>query len=345
MKSRARKPGDGRRAAGGNVTMADIGRLAGVSQVTVSRALSAPAKVSPETLERIRDAIRVTGFVPNAVAGALASNKSRLISALVPSVTNIVYASMLHAFSNIMLGHGYQLMLSETGFDPEREEAAISAHLSRRPDALLLTGIHHSAGARRMLLAAGIPVVEVWDITETPIDCCVGFSHGAAGVAAAEFAHAAGYRQAVTVTAGDERAIRRRNAFVDRFRQLSGGDVMGVDFDSTATLGAGRQALVDLLDRGMPRGCLVFCSSDQFAQGILVEARARGLSVPGDLAVIGFGDQEFAAHLDPALTSIRVDRDVLGRVAANALLARFERRADVEAVHDVGFEIIRRASA
>lgn len=345
MKSRVTKSGDGRRASGGNVTMADIGRLAGVSQVTVSRALSAPAKVSPETLERIRDAIRVTGFVPNAVAGALASAKSRLISALVPLVTNIVYASMLQAFSNIMLGHGYQLMLSETGFDPEREEAAISAHLSRRPDAILLTGIHHSAGARRMLLGAGIPVVEVWDVTETPIDCCVGFSHGEAGAAAAEFAHGAGYRHAATVTAGDERAVRRRNGFVDRFRKLSGGEITGVDFDSTATLGAGRQALAELLSRDMPRGCVIFCSSDQFAQGVLVEARARGLAVPGDLAVIGFGDQAFAADLDPALTSIRVDRDVLGRAAAKALLDRFDKRIDVEAIYDVGFEIIRRASA
>lgn len=345
MKSRVKEPETGRRASAGNVTMADIGRLAGVSQVTVSRALSAPAKVSPETLERIREAIKMTGFVPNAVAGALASSKSRLISALVPSVTNIVYASMLHAFSNIMLGHGYQLMLSETGFDPEREEAAIETHLSRRPDAILLTGIHHSAGARRLLLGAGIPVVEVWDVTDTPIDCCVGFSHGEAGSAAAEFAHAAGYRHAATVTAGDERAIRRRNAFVDRFRRLSGGDVMGVDFDSTATLGAGRQALVNLLDRGMKRGSVVFCSSDQFAQGVLVEARARGLAVPGDVAVIGFGDQEYAAHLDPTLTSIRVDRDVLGRAAANAVLDRFNNRADVEAIYNVGFEIIRRASA
>lgn len=287
----------------------------------------------------------MTGFVPNAVAGALASSKSRLISALVPSITNIVYASMLQAFSNIMLGHGYQLMLSETGSDPEREEAAIGTHLSRRPDAILLTGIHHSAGARRLLLSAGIPVVEVWDITDTPIDCCVGFSHTEAGVAAAEFAHAAGYRNAATVTAGDERAIRRRNAFVDRFRQLNGGEVLGVDFDSTATLGAGRQALAELLSQDMPCGTVIFCSSDQFAQGVLVEARARGLAVPGDIAVIGFGDQAFAADLDPALTSIRVDRDVLGRAAAKALLDRFDKRADVEAIYNVGFEIIRRASA
>lgn len=330
---------------GSGVTMAEVGRLAGVSQVTVSRALSAPEKVSPDTLQRIQDAIARTGYVPNAVAGALASNKSNLIAALVPSVTNIVYSSMLHAFSDIMWEHGYQIMLSETGFDPERETRAIAAHLSRRPDALLLTGVHHSANARRMLLNAGIPVVEIWDITDTPIDCCVGFSHFEAGHAAADFAAAAGYKTAVAVTAGDERARRRRDAFATRFGTQTGTQVQTIDFDASATLGLGRQALSQLAERGLEPGTVLFCSSDQFAHGVLIEASARGLSVPGDVAVIGFGDQEFAAVTEPALTSVRIDRQVMGQTAAKALVERFSKSTVVQAVHDVGFQLIRRASA
>lgn len=327
------------------VTMADIGRLAGVSQVTVSRALSSPQKVSPETLQRIEDAIRQTGYVPNALAGALASNKSNLIAALVPSVTNIVYSSMLHAFSDLMWGHGYQIIFSETGFDLDREERAIATHLSRRPDAVLLTGVHHSQAARRMLVNAGIPVVEIWDITDTPIDCCVGFSHVGAGIAAADFAIGAGYRHAATVTAGDERACRRRDAFAGRFAKLSQTEVTAVDFDGSASLGLGRGALARVLQRGLQPGTVLFCSSDQFAQGLLVEAAARGMSIPGDIAIIGFGDQEFAASTEPALTSIRIDRHILGERAANALIERFSGAAGAETVHDVGFELVRRASA
>lgn len=334
-----------RSRASGSVTMADVGRLAGVSQVTVSRALSDPSVVSPETLRRIQAAIRQTGYVPNAVAGALASKKSNLISALVPSVTNIVYASLLHAFSKIMRERGYQLMVAETGFDPAEEEAVIATHLSRRPDAMLLVGVHHTAGARRMLLSADIPVVEVWDITDTPIDCCVGFSQMGAASAAADFAHAKGYAWAATVTAGDERAIRRRDSFIRRFEGLTSTKVGCVDFtDGPATLGRGREALAKLVEAPIaPRG-VVFCSSDQFAQGMLVEARARGLRVPEDIAVMGFGDQEFAAHTDPPLTSVRVDRDQLGRAAADALLARFSQTSPVSTVVDVGFEIIVRGS-
>lgn len=330
---------------GSGVTMAEIGRLAGVSQVTVSRALSSPGKVSPDTLKRIQDAIARTGYVPNAVAGALASNKSNLIGALVPSVTNIVYSSMLHAFSDIMWQHGYQIMLSETGFDPDREERAIAAHLSRRPDAILLTGVHHSANARRMLHNADIPVVEIWDISDTPIDCCVGFSHTEAGQAAADFAVDAGYQHAATITAGDERAVRRRDAFATRYAKRLGGVAQQIDFTASATLGLGREALSRLIEQGLTPGTVLFCSSDQFAHGVLIEAAARGLSVPGDVAVIGFGDQDFAGHTNPALTSIRIDRQTLGQAAANALVARFVDGPKLSPVHNVGFEVIRRGSA
>ncbi|MGV8853328.1 MAG: LacI family DNA-binding transcriptional regulator [Devosia sp.] len=344
MAKRPQDPAHNRRGGGG-VTMADVGRLAGVTQVTVSRALSTPSKVSDDTLQRIQEAIRRTGYVPNAVAGALASNKSNLIAALVPSVTNIVYSSMLHAFSEIMWGHGYQIIFSETGFDLDREEKAIATHLSRRPDAMLLTGVRHSQASRRMLANAGIPVVEIWDITDTPIDCCVGFSHVLAGQAAADFAVEAGYEHAVTVTARDERAVRRRDAFATRFGKRTGTSVQHIDFASSASLGLGREALTRLMEAGLPAKAVMFCSSDQFAQGILIEASARGLSVPRDIAVIGFGDQEFAASTQPALTSVRIDRQILGQVAANALVDRFAASSTVSAVHDVGFEIVSRGSA
>lgn len=337
---RARNPGKG------NVTMTTVGRMAGVSQVTVSRALSDPDKVSPDTLRRIREAIEATGYVPNAVAGALASRRSRLITALVPSITNIVYSSLLHGFADIMRQHGYQIMTSEIGFDPAREQEMITAHLTRRPDGILLTGIHHTPAARRILIGSGIPVVEVWDITETPIDCCVGFSHAEVGRQAAEFAAGAGYAQAASVTAGDIRAQRRRDSFIARFEALSGTRVARIDYGpGTATLGQGRDALAQLIDRDGFTSGVVFCSSDQFAHGILTEATARGLDVPGQIAVIGFGDQVFAERTHPAMTTIRVDRDALGKEAANALLQRFRDGPAGPASIDVGFSLIRRASA
>lgn len=334
-----------RRRSSGAVTMQTVGRMAGVSQVTVSRALSEPSKVSAATLRRIHEAIRVTGFVPNALAGALASQRSMLVSALVPSISNIVYASMIASFNERMRARGYQILLSETGFDPGDEEAFIATHLSRRPDAVLLTGIHHSAQARRMLLAAGIPVVEVWDISTTPIDICVGFSHVEAGRAAADFAVEAGYRRAACVSAGDERARRRQQAFSERFEERSGHVVSAAAFNEPASLANGRSGLSRLLEEQGFEGGVVFCSSDLLAHGVLIEAHARGLSVPGDIGVIGFGDQDYAAHVDPDLTTVRVDREALGAAAAEAILSRFRGEEQPENVINIGFKIIRRRSA
>ena len=326
--------------------MAEVGRLAGVSQVTVSRALSGSARVSPAALERIREAIELTGFVPNAVAGALASRRSRLVAALVPSITNIVYASMVKAFGDGMRTHGYQILLSETGFDPAEEEALIAAHLSRRPDAVMLTGIRHTARARRMLLGAGVPVVEVWDVTDSPIDLCVGFSHVAAARAVADFAADAGHARAGAVSAGDERALRRQNAFARRFAERTGSAVAEVALDGQASLARGREGLARLLDERGFEGGVVFCSSDLLAHGVITEAAARGLAVPGRVAVVGFGDQDFAAHTVPSLTTVRVDREALGLAAARLILDRLDGGSEPEAtIRDVGFEILRRASA
>lgn len=316
--------------------------MAGVSQVTVSRALSDPSKVSPKTLEKIRQAIDATGFVRNAVAGALASRKSRLVSALVPSITNIIYSSMVRALSERLREHGYQILLSETGFSEADEEEAILAHLSRQPDAIFLTGIRHSPQARRLLLGAGIPVVELWDATDNPIDLCVGFDHAGSARAAAEFALERGYRKGATITASDERAKRRRAAFSDRF---AGGTVPDIDVGGPASIVAGREGLARLVDAHDLSGAILFCSSDILAHGAMIEAHARGLRVPEDVAVMGFGDQDFACHLEPALTSVRIDRELLGQTAANTILDRIDgRNSAVPAVTALSFEIIDRAS-
>lgn len=335
----------GKYGAGRAVTMAAVGRIAGVSQVTVSRALSDPSKVSPETLRRIREAVEVTGFVPNALAGALASARSHLISALVPSITNIVYSSMMKTFTEKMRRQGYQILMSETGFDLAEEEALVAAHLSRRPDALLLTGIHHSSQTRKMLLAAQIPVVEVWDITESPIDICVGFNHVEAGRAAADFLVGAGYGRFGSVSAGDERALRRKDAFAAEIRRRTGADVAEVNFAGPASLAHGREALRRLIDEQGFDGGAIFCSSDLLAHGILIEAQTRGLAIPDRLAVMGFGDQDYAAHVVPALSTVRVDRAALGTNAARAVLARLDGGGAVLGIHDLGFEIVQRQSA
>ncbi len=327
----------------GTVTMETVGRIAGVSQVTVSRALNDPKKVSAKTLQRIQDAIELTGYVPNMVAGALASKRSKLIAALVPSITNVIYSDMMQNFIDVIRGSGYHVLMAETGFSQDEEQAVVSTMLSRRPDGILLTGIHHSAGCKRMLLGAGIPVIEVWDITENPLDVCIGFSHIKTGEEMARYAVKKGYDKALIVSAGDERAVRRKDAFAAQFTQLTGNAPIEVLYEAGATIERGRNGLTSGLEKGFKNG-IIMCSSDLLAHGILIEAQVRGLRVPEDMAVLGFGNQDFSPFTLPALTTVQVDRPHLGQQAAEALVARIENRPLPTNTIDIGFEIIERAS-
>lgn len=327
----------------GTVTMETVGRIAGVSQVTVSRALNDPKKVSAKTLQRIQDAIELTGYVPNMVAGALASKRSKLIAALVPSITNVIYSDMMQHFINVIRGSGYHVLMAETGFSQDEEQAVVATMLSRRPDGILLTGIHHSAACKRMLLGAGIPVIEVWDITENPLDVCIGFSHIKTGEEMARYAVRKGYDKALIVSAGDERAIRRKDAFASQFIQLTGNPPIEVLYEAGATIERGRNGLASGLEKGFKNG-IIMCSSDLLAHGILIEAQARGIHIPEDMAVLGFGNQDFSQFTLPALTTVQVDRPQLGQQAAEALVSRIENRPLATNTIDIGFEIIERAS-
>ncbi len=337
-------PARAARKGSGGITLADVAKLAGVSAITISRALNTPDRVSPATLQRVRDAVARTGYVPNLLAGGLASNRSRLVAALIPAIAGSVFLDTIQALTDTLAASGLQLMLGQSGYSGAREDALIDAIVGRRPDGIVLTGIMHSSEGRRRLLASGIPVVETWDLTPTPIDMLVGFSHEKAGAAAASFLHARGSRRPAILTADDHRAGLRRQGFEARLRELGVAGVPAAVVTAPSTLANGRAGLVELL-AGPSRIDAVFCSSDVLAEGVLTQAQAQRLQVPGQLAVVGFGDMGFAAHLHPALTTVRIDGAAIGQQAARFIIERIEGRQPAERIRDIGFSIIERASA
>ncbi|WP_217898820.1 LacI family DNA-binding transcriptional regulator [Puniceibacterium sediminis] len=323
--------------------MSTIARMAGGIQATVSRALNRREIVSPETLERIQQTIEATGYVPNLVAGALASSKSPMVAAVVPSITNIVYSGLIHHFIDLVRAAGYQTILVEAGFSAEEEEALVTSLISRRPDGILLTGVHHTNRCCSQLLSVGLPVVEIWDLTESPIDICVGvFTRRLARLwrtlptaAAMPLPQPRWLAKNAPYAAGTPSAQPSRRWGTRRLCKLI--------VEGPASLERGRAALRVLLERGMQSG-VIFGSSDLLAHGILIEAQARGLSVPADFSVIGFGDQDYATATLPPLTTVRVDRSDLGNRAADALLARINNMAPEQRAIDVGFSIITRGT-
>lgn len=346
--SRAPEPARRARRGAGGVTLHDVARIARVSPITASRALNTPGQVAAATLARVRAAVEKTGYVPNKVAGSLASSRSRLVAGVVPTVVGPVFQDMVQALTDALAAAGYQFMIGQSGYDTSREDDLLEAIIGRRPDGIVLTGIVHSEAGRRRLLASRIPVCETWDLTDAPIDTVVGFSHEKIGAAVAEHLVAVGRKRLAVLTGSDARALRRKAGFVAGARAagLALDPVDGVPtgiVGAPTTAGSGRTGLIDLLAR-QPDVDAVFCSSDLLAVGVLIEARARGLRVPEDLAVVGFGDLALARDFDPPLTTVRIDGAAIGRLAARFIVDRVEGRPVAERVVDVGFSVIRRAS-
>jgi LacI family gluconate utilization system Gnt-I transcriptional repressor len=336
-------PARSSRRSSGSITLVDVARLAGVSAITVSRALNTPDRVSPETLAQVRDAVARTGYVPNLLAGGLASNRSRLVAALVPTIAGSVFLDTVQALTETLADAGYQLMLGQAGYSGAREEALIDAIIGRRPDGIVLIGLLRSAEGRRRLLAAGIPVVETWDLSPTPIDMLVGFSHEKVGASVADCLHAKGYRRPAVVTASDHRASLRCEGFRARMQALGVPQVPVRVTPAPSTLGNGRASAAELIAESL-RPDVIYCSSDVLAQGVLTEAHARGLRVPQDLAVMGFGDLSFAAQLHPALSTVHIDGQAIGQQAARFIVDRAEGRDAGAPIRDIGFALVERGS-
>ena len=342
------QPAKRSRRSSGGFTLRDVARIAGVAPITASRALNTPDAVSAPILARVREAVERTGYVPNMLAGGLASKKSRLVAAVVPTITGSVFLEMVQALTGSLAASGYQLMLGQSGYENSREDALLEAIIGRRPDGVVLTGIMRSEQGRRRLLASGIPVVETWDLTPTPIDMLVGFSHEQIGASVAAFLHKGGRKRVATLSASDERAVRRNKAFSDAALALGMGakgakEVPTCIVPAPTTLGSGRSGLRELLARD-PKIDAVFCSSDMMALGVIMEAQSQGIAVPAQLAVVGLGDQDFSRDVNPALTSVRIDGTTIGSKAAAFIIARSEGKIVADTVCDIGFTIVERDS-
>jgi LacI family gluconate utilization system Gnt-I transcriptional repressor len=336
-----------RRRKHGGLTLRDVAKLAGVAPITASRALNTPEAVSDEILARVREAVERTGYVPNILAGGLASRQTRLVAAVVPTISSPVFLEMIDALTRSLAAAGYHLMLAQSGYENPREDELLEAIIGRRADGVVLTGVLRSPLGRRRLIASGIPVVETWDLTPTPIDMLVGFSHARIGREVAAFLHARGRRRVAAISAGDERARQRMAAFMEAANELGmagpDGEIPVIWVSAPTTVAHGREGLLALL-ASHPGIDAVFCSSDMLAMGVMNEAHAQDIRIPGQLGVIGMGDQYFAQSLYPALTTVRIDGSLIGETAAHFLLERSAGRRVAEPVRDVGFTIIERAT-
>jgi LacI family gluconate utilization system Gnt-I transcriptional repressor len=325
--------------------MQDVARLAGVSVITVSRVLREPEKVAEDTRARVLAAVEAIGYVPNLVARSLKSRRSGIVAAVIPSVTHSIVAEVVRGMTEVLNAEGLHLLLADSGFSPDEEEALVAAFLARRPDAMYLTGTTHTQGTRRMLDAARIPVVETGNLTEAPIDMVVGYSNFDAARAMTRALIASGRRTIGYIgQTGREYIDRVRDRHAGhcaglRDRRLRERDPLQVEVDLSYRGGAA--GLAELLACA-PGLDAVFCTSDVIAIGALFECQRRDIAVPRRIAITGMDDQEIATQCVPALTTIRMPRYEMGRRAAELLCRRLSGAVVRTKRLDLGFDIVRR---
>lgn len=300
-------------------TMLDIARAAGVSPMTVSRAFRNDGSVMEKTRAAVARAAEELGYVFDSTASNLRSQRTGFVAATIPSINNANFADTVRGLTEGVGEVGQQILLGSTGYDIHREEELIEQLLRRRPDAIVVTGGKHTPRARRLLENAAIPVVETWDLPESPIEHVVGFSNAEAVQGLVDHIVASGRRRIAFIGGDADRDTRgadRRAGFVAAMRRHGLDATRLIDAGTPPiSMREGAQAMAGLL-AAMPDTEAVICVSDLSAFGALTECQRRGVDVPGRIAIAGFGDYEIAAICVPALTTINPYPYEIGRRAA-----------------------------
>lgn len=324
-------------------TLDDVAVRAGVSTATVSRFINNPTVVAKATAERIREAIAATGYIPNLLAGGLASSKSKMVAVLIPYLTDSIFNDTIQSMVEELSGAGTTVMLGLTGVSETRTEDLIRAALSRRVDAIIFTG-PMTPTVEQMVRRSPALFIQVWDLPEDPIGIAVGFSHTAAGRDIARFLASRGYRRPHVVTASGTRARMRRDGFVSEWDANNGGPVSESSVEVPSSFGHARRIFAEI--RRLPEmPDVVVCGSDYLAQGIIVEALTAGLRIPDDIAVVGFGNSSIAGEMRPTITSVEVDGARIAREAIAAIRRHGGGTRPEERWIDVGFRLVARESA
>jgi LacI family transcriptional regulator, gluconate utilization system Gnt-I transcriptional repressor len=326
--------------------MSDVAVMAGVSAMTVSRVLRDPACVTPETLRRVEDAMAATGYVPNRVAGSLASRRTNIVGLIVPSLRNSLFAETIQGVSDA-LGSGHPLMIADSGYSLAGEETAVRAFLGQRVCGIVLHNTTHTPRGRLMLQEAAIPCVETGNLSPQPIDMSVSFSNSKAARAMTEYLLKRGHRRVGFVslpTEDNDRAAERKAGYLAALARAGLTADPALAIEVGPGLEGGARALDYFLGL-IPSVNALFLSGDVLATGAVLEAARRGIAIPRRMAIVGTDDNEFQQRIAPAITTLRFPRYEIGRRAAKMLLDRLAGRTDGPTTVDMGFEIVERESA
>jgi LacI family gluconate utilization system Gnt-I transcriptional repressor len=328
------------------VTLADVARLVGLSEITISRVLRNKGPISADTRLRVMQAVGESGYLPNRIAGTLASAGSSLIGVVLPSLSNTVFPEVLEGINAAMASSGFQPVIAVTNYDIEVEQALVVSLLAWQPAAMIIAGTDHTEITRRHLAQSGVRVAELMEIDTDPIDLAVGFSNRDAGYATGRHLIARGYKRFGYVGHdwdADRRAKLRFDGLRRALAEASLPAPIAQRHAGPSSTSAGSATLAALLAEAPDRDVVVF-SNDDMAVGGVFHCMANGIAIRTQLALFGFNGLDIGQALPTPLSTLRSNRHLIGQTAVQKLLASRTRLEASETI-DTGFEIIAGATA
>ena len=304
------------------VTLRDVSAAAGLGMSTVSRVLRNHGSFSQATRARVMKAVEELGYVPNRIAGSLASSGSNLVGIVIPSLHNIVFPDLLSGAAVALTPLGLQTVISVTDYDVAQEQKVIESIMAWRPAAFLVAGLEHSERTRALLKNSGVRVAELLDTDGEGIDIVVGFSQWEAGMACARHLVERGYRRIGYVGphfSFDPRARKRFDGFSSILAEAGMAPIETELIDGVSSTEVGRGALERLLARN-PGLDAVYFSNDDFAVGGLFHCYAEGISVPSQLAIMGYNGLDIGRFAPQPLTTLRTPRAEIGEIGARLVM-------------------------
>jgi LacI family transcriptional regulator, gluconate utilization system Gnt-I transcriptional repressor len=303
--------------------MRDIAKAAGVSVMTVSRALRRDGRIAPATRDRIVKIVQELGYVPDRAAASFSTRKSGFVGVLVPSLNNTHFAETVAGLQHVLHPAGVQMLLGYTNYQKDLTETLIETMLERRPEAMIITYDDHTPRARRLLIESGIPVIEIWELPRRPIGHVVGFSNRRAATAMTQHLIGLGRRHIAFIGESDDdgtRGAERRKGFVDAM-QAAGLDPTRQVNEMPPPIGMmqGRDAMQTLLTR-WPDTDAVMCVSDPCAYGALSHCQMARIKVPGRIAIAGFGGFEISRCSVPGISTILISGETIGEQSGALVL-------------------------
>ncbi|WP_414148871.1 LacI family DNA-binding transcriptional regulator [Erwinia sp. BNK-24-b] len=308
-------------ALSGRVSLEDVALLAGVSTATVSRVLNGSATVRQSRREAVERACEELGYVINRAARTLASRRSMSIGAVVPTLATETFSRPLAAFQQKIHQSGYTMLLANSDFDPDTELKEVNKLVEYGIDALMLVGNSHHPRLWERIEQQAIPCIQTFSVDERYPG--VGYDNEQAAGVLTSHLLALGHKTFGVIVGTppsndrvSDRLTGTRQALAAAGLNLHEANLINCAF----TMNQARQAMFRLLDGPHPPTAVI-CGNDLLAFGAMRAASERYLRIPGDISITGFNDYEYAEHLEHPLTTMRVELDRIGEIAADYLLA------------------------